>query len=170
MKKFILAAIAMVSVASVYAQIEQGTVLVGASSNAGYNSFKPKDGDSQSTFSIEVKGGYFVAENVVLGLNLGYASEEDASATAVGVFGRYYIDGKFFLGAGVNSMTTKYDDDDFDFETTVSTVPLEIGYAAFINNVIAVEPAFTYTIYGSDAEGSGIGINVGFTLYLNRGE
>lgn len=166
MKKILLTFfVAFVVVFSTSAQIEKGAILVGASSNAGFTSYDEDAGDF-SMFNISLKGGYFIMDNLVLGLNLGLVDIEDASETTFGVFGRYYFNGKIFGGLGYGS--TKVDNGSSDF--TVSQIPLEVGYAAFIGKAIAVEPSLNYTMYGSDGDGASFGLNVGFTLYLNRGE
>jgi outer membrane protein len=171
MKKTIVTLVVMLfAAAGAFAQVEKGTILVGASSNAGFTSFKQKDADeSTSQFNINAKVGYFVIDNLALGLNLGYTSVKDlGSSTAIGAFGRYYVNGKIIIGAGFNSNKEKDDVSDTDFSYT--TIPLEVGYAAFITDNIAIEPALGYTLYSGDLEGSAFGLNVGFTLYLNRGE
>lgn len=168
MKKVVLSVFAVLVVFAASAQIEQGTWLVGASSNAGFTSYNEDAGD-YSEFSLDVKGGYFVIDNLAVGLNLGYAKVDEASATKIGIFGRYYVNGKIFLGAGYNSNTLDSGVDGAD-KVTVSEIPLEVGYAVFLNNAIAVEPALGYSIYGGDGEGSAFGLKIGFSLYLGRGE
>lgn len=111
---------------------------------------------------LNLKGGYFVIENLAVGANLGYFkdSEADDAITSFGLFGRYYVNGKIILGAGFNA--NKFG------EVSYTSIPLEAGYAAFITDNIAVEPVVTYTLMSGDAEGSSFGIGVGFSLYLNR--
>jgi hypothetical protein len=173
MKKHVFTMLFLACIAiSGTAQIEQGTFLLGAKTNAGFNFFNEDAGD-YSQFNIELKGGYFVIENLTLGLNLGFSSisEGDASlnVSEFGLFGRYYINGKIFGGIGYSSQKTKYDFGFGDGESTTSIIPIELGYAAFINDVIAIEPALNYTIYGSDSEGASFGINIGISIYLGRG-
>lgn len=165
MKKVFLTLFAACMVFAASAQISQGTILVGASSNAGFTSYNEDAGD-YSQFNIDLKGGYFVIDNLALGLNLGYTKIDDASQTTFGAFGRYYVNGKIFGGIGFNSTSVDLGGSD----ATVSTIPIEVGYAAFINDAIAVEPALSYSILGGDAEGAAFGLNIGLTLYLGRGE
>jgi hypothetical protein len=165
MKKTIVTLVVMLfAAAGAFAQIEKGTILVGASSNLSFISEKPKDGDGVSTIDLNVKGGYFIIDNLALGLNIGYNkfSEADDATTIFGLFGRYYINGKIFVGAGFNSAKQG--------DLSITQIPLELGYAAFITDNIAIEPAINYSMISGDYEGSQFGLNVGFTLYLNRGE
>lgn len=161
MKKVLLTFFAAALALSASAQIEKGTILVGASSAGGFESYDEDAGDF-SQFGLGVKGGYFLADNFVLGLNLGFGknSEVDDSEFGFGPFARYYFNGKIFVGAGVDIY--KFGD------YSETNIPLEVGYAAFITDAIAVEPALNFTKFGGDAEGSVFGLNVGFTLYLGR--
>lgn len=167
MKKSIVTLVVMLfAAAGAFAQIEKGAILVGASSNLGFTSYKPKDGDSFSAFNVDAKVGYFVIDNLALGVNLGYQKIDEASITSLGLFGRYYVNGKIILGAGFNS--NKEDSGESDFSYT--SIPLEVGYAAFITDNIAIEPVVKYEMWSGDVEGSTFGLGVGFTLYLGRGE
>lgn len=164
MKKVLLTVFAVLTVFVASAQIEKGTILVGASSNLGFSSTSI-DGldDKLSTFNLDVRGGYFIIDNLALGLTLGFDKtkfgDSDEKTTSFGLFGRYYINGKIFAGAGFQSITIG----DADAETAI---PLEVGYAAFLTDNIAVEPSLNYIIMDG---ASTFGLGVGFTLYLNRG-
>ncbi|NOT73615.1 MAG: hypothetical protein HOP08_01715 [Cyclobacteriaceae bacterium] len=163
MKKILLMLFAVLTVSAASAQIEKGTVLVGVNSAFSVTRSIPSTGSGSTDYNLNLKGGYFLAENFVLGLNLGvsgYSTDASSgSSTLVGVFGRYYFNGKIFLGAGVNSSSSG--------GSSSTSIPLEVGYAAFINKFIAVEPAIRFVKYDN---GSTIGLGVGFTFYLNRGE
>lgn len=174
MKRVLLTAFAALTVFAASAQIEQGTWLIGGSSNLGFTSFNEDAGD-YSQFNIDVKGGYFVIENLAVGLNLGYSSVDlgdfgKETDTGFGVFTRYYFNGKIFGGVGFNSVTAKFESDLGDSESTISVIPIEVGYAAFIGKVVAIEPALNYSIYGGDGEGASFGVNIGISVYLGRGE
>lgn len=163
MKKTLLTLFAAITVFAASAQIEQGTILVGASSNFGFSSTSV-DGidDNATSFNIDLRGGYFVIDNLAVGLTLGYEKfkwgDLEADQTSFGLFGRYYFQGKIFAGAGFQSVKSG----DADAETFI---PLEVGYAAFITDNIAIEPSLNYVIGDGN---STFGLGVGFTLYLNR--
>ncbi|MBK7649863.1 MAG: hypothetical protein IPJ20_02700 [Flammeovirgaceae bacterium] len=140
------------------AQISKGTILAGASSNLGFTSVSPDTGDNYSLFDLNLKGGYFVIDNVVAGANIGYHKLDTYSYSTFGIFGRYYYQGKFFGGVGFN--INSYENSD-----SQTSIPFEVGYAAFINNNIAVEPSLNFSI-GED--NNTFGLNVGFALYFNR--
>ncbi|MDZ7647839.1 MAG: hypothetical protein U5K54_12010 [Cytophagales bacterium] len=137
MKKYLLIIITCLTVGSAFAQIPKGTILAGAASILSFTSVSPDTGDNYSIFDLSLKGGYFVIDNVVAGVNLGYQKIDDFSFTSFGIFGRYYYQGKFFGGAGFTI-------NDYENSDSQTVIPFEVGYAAFINEVIAVEPSLNY--------------------------
>jgi outer membrane protein len=163
MKKVLLTVFAALTVFVASAQIEQGTWLLSGASDLSFVSNNEDAGDD-SQFDVNVRGGYFVIENLAIGLNLGVSkwSEADDATIGVGPFARYYFAGKVFGGAGINIIKMG------DFSAT--QIPLEVGYAAFLNKVVAIEPSLNYGIYGGDLEGAAFGVNVGISVYLGRGE
>lgn len=158
MKKYFLITIVCLIAGSAFAQIEKGTVLAGAASNLNFTSLSPDNGDNYSIFDLSLKGGYFFMDNVTAGLNLGYQKIDDFTVSTFGLFGRYYYQGKFFGGVGFN--VVKYENQDGQ-----TSIPFEVGYAAFITRNIAVEPSLNLAI-GED--NTSFGFRVGFSLYLNR--
>jgi hypothetical protein len=154
------------------AQISKGTILAGASSNLGFSNYKPDGGISTTNFNLNVKGGYFVIDNLVVGLNLGLdrvdrTNYTDASAT-FGLFGRYYIKGKFIVGTGLGFVNNRIDNNIIVTKSSYTQFNLHGGYALFLGESIAVEPVLNILINAGDAQGVGVGLGVGFTLFLNR--
>jgi hypothetical protein len=158
MKKYVFILVACLIVGSASAQIEKGTVLVGASSNLSFTSISPDGGDNYSVFDLSLKGGYFFMDNLTAGLNLGYQKIDDFSLTTFGLFGRYYYQGKFFGGVGFNVIS-------YEGSDSQTSIPFEVGYAAFITPNIAVEPSLNL---GIAEDSTSFGVRVGFSLYLNR--
>jgi hypothetical protein len=158
MKKYVFILVACLIVGSASAQINKGSVLVGASSNLSFSSISPDVGDNYSIFDLSLKGGYFFMDNLTAGINLGYQKVDDFSLTTFGLFGRYYYQGKFFGGVGFNVIT--YEDQD-----SQTVIPFEVGYAAFITDNIAIEPSLNL---GIGEDNTSFGFRVGFSLYLNR--
>lgn len=143
------------------AQINQGTILVGASSSSGVQSIKSGN-YSETLFILNTKIGYFISENLALGANIGITKFGGLDQTTFGAFGRYYISGKYFLGAGYSSTKS-------NGSNSVGLLNFEGGYAAFLTNNIAIEPALTYQLGTGDAsQNSTIGLAIGFSLYFNR--
>lgn len=161
MKKLLIVLAAFALSSCAYAQISKGTIMLAGSSSFDFTSNNEDAGDF-SQIDLDVKGGYFIMDNLALGLNLGYSknSELDDALTTFGLFGRYYVNGKILVGLGFNS--SKFGDVSF------SEIPIEVGYALFLNDAVALEPALNYTMFGGDAEGAAFGFRIGISVFLGR--
>lgn len=150
---------------SANAQTDQGGWVVGASSSLGFQSLK-SNGNSQSQFNIIGKAGYFLQDNIAAGLNLGYSSIQDVvSTTAIGPFARYYFNGTFYAGAGIDFTSVKPNGGNSASGTWIN---LEAGYPFFLSDNVAFEPNLNFGIGGGDTnkEATRLGLNFGFFLYL----
>jgi len=140
------------------AQTGQGGWLIGGSSAISYSS-TDNGFSTSSVFLMDMKAGYFVAENLNLGLSFGYLDFDGSTLTTIGPFARYYINGGFFLGAGYESQSSGGEN--------ASLLNLEGGYPIFINDNVAIEPGITYAIGLGDYDGlSTFAFGVGFTFYF----
>ncbi len=175
-----LTAILLMS-ASTYAQTEKGGWLVGASSSLNFSSGKAdKDQDeSETNLNLNPQVGYFVIDNLAVGLSIDLEMHKDAAknketVTAFGPFARYYFPMKIFAQAQAAFGSAKFDPDGGDSSTDkFSAITIGAGYAWMLNDNISIEPSLSYsaTSYKPDgadesAKGSSFGINVGFALYF----
>jgi len=159
-KSLLVLAFSFIAMTGAFAQdeaINKGAWLVGSSSQLGWTNSSVTGGGSSSNFYIAAGAGYFFMDNLAAGLNFGLSSGSGNTTTSIGPFVRYYIGGKWFLGAGFQSNNNG--------STTTSQIPFEAGAALFITDNIAVEPSVNFTTFDG---GSDLGIRVGFSLYLNR--
>ncbi len=161
MKRIIIPILFVFALAQAEAQISKGTVFLAGSSNlSGIQQDEDLGDDVQ--FNLSVKGGYFLINNLAVGLNLSlnkpYGSND--KTFGIGPFARYYVAGKVFLGAGY----TSYNNSDFSY----SQIPIELGYAIFLADIVALEPSLFYTKYSGDAEGALFGVNLGVSIYFGR--
>jgi hypothetical protein len=162
MRKTVIVLLAgAMSLTQLKAQTDQGTILVGG--NLGFNSSSststfgtddPIDGPSYSSFSINPFGGYFISDNFVVGLSIGYASNgitvlggadgdieltDTESWFNVGPFARYYyVNNDAFMlwaGLGVNIGSGKYNDEyvdlDDDFNEVVASEESKMSSMSF---------------------------------------
>ena len=154
------------------AQISKGTILAGSSSRLGFSNYKPDGGISRTNFNLNVRGGYFVIDNLAVGLDFGLNRTDQTGRTdtesGFGVFGRYYIKGQIFAGLALGFANSRTDIGTTTSKSNYNQVKLEGGYALFLGEAIAVEPALNILIDSGDQQGVGIGLGVGFTLFLNR--
>lgn len=157
-KVTLLIAIMFMALFTANAQTEKGTILAGGS--VGFDSYTPKGGDAYSTINISPVGGLFLTDGFALGVGVNYLNVDGEDSYGVGPFARYYFGKTNVFGqAGYTFMNDKQ-----------SSVGLKAGYAAFLNEHVALEPALTYTIDSHDGDntGSGIGLSVGFQIHLSK--
>ena len=186
--------IAVLLSTSALAQLEQGTKIVGGEFGVELNTNKSKfenqtvTNSKSTSISLEPRFGYFVIDNLAVGGELSlstFSSKSESSdnkitgtSFAIGPFVRYYFPPKIFLEGqyafGVSN--TKYDWLDENQKSALSAWSLGAGYAAFLNENIAIEPMIGYqSVAEKDkTEGepevkninSGLFIRVGFQIYL----
>ncbi|WP_109832500.1 outer membrane beta-barrel protein [Reichenbachiella versicolor] len=171
--KFLVVALAIITFTNVQAQTEQGSILVGASTNLGFNSTKHKDADdATNNFVLDAQAGYFVIDDLAVGLGLGFDNESTGdfkdNTFDFGLFGRYYINSAIIVGANYSYLKNTVDDGSDEVESKGSAFGLEAGYAVFLGENVAVEPTISYDMGLSDAleDINSFGINVGFSLYF----
>lgn len=194
MKKIVTVIALALICSGAYAQFNQGRILAGggigfstATHKAEVNNTTSTLGKS-TTFTFNPKAGYFIIDNLAVGLGFDIASEtlkpegtsgkSGNSDFALGPFVRYYLQpGVFFQGAvsfgghtdkainGNTTTTTKYNAFNWD---------LGVGYAYFLNDYVAIEPMVLYgmqTLKGKEDNSgklktSGLSVNLGFQIYL----
>lgn len=106
MKKLILSAAAVFAFTFANAQEEEKTFGFGegdifVEGNIGFNSTNDKNSDTKTNaFNFSPKAGYFITDDIAIGLDLGFGSSkaevagtevDKNSEFGIGVFGRYYF-------------------------------------------------------------------------------
>jgi hypothetical protein len=153
-----------------FSQTEKGNWLVGG--NVGFQT-----GENTNQFIFNPNVGAFVSNNLAFGGNLNFNSSKfgDVKSTAFGIgpFIRYYIGKaktKPFLVSELNFLTNSVEDDNFKVNNSGVGWLLGLGFAAFINDNVAIEgvSGYNYAKY-KDADGSGgFALRFGFQVYLNK--
>lgn len=164
------------------AQFNQGRMLVGGSASFSSMTYKEtfmgstSPNSTTNRFSITPKVGYFVINNLAVGLDASFSTENESTVTTTfmaGPFVRYYVkpglffQGEYLLGSGKEDNT----------ESSISSWSAGIGYAIFLNDHIAIEPTVAYTSnvtkYKEDNEKdivTGLAVAIGFQIYLGKRE
>lgn len=146
-----------------------GAWMVGG--QAGFSSDKTDgEDDAFNSLLIAPNIGYFVMDNLGIGLNLGFGrfSQGDLSSTAIGIgpYARYYVYQGLFPQVGIMYNSVKFEDED---AVTATDINLGIGYSFFVNNSIAIEPMLGYTIGGGDdPKTNSFGLMIGVQAFLGR--
>lgn len=174
MKNLLLGMLLLVS-AALSAQTMQGQWMVGG--DAGFNSTTPvhdgTSGDATTTISINPTLGYFVIDNLAVGLNLGFTTVTDqGSQFVVGPLVRYYFvnlgeSAKLFGQGRFNFVSTSPDQGD---SVSGTQWGIGVGLAWFLNPHVALEGILEYssTTPNSDFDikSNNIGFNIGFQIHL----
>ena len=159
MKKIIFFAITMFASLGVFAQFNQGRMLVGGSAEFRTISDKNKSGGTTTTngtrtsLSVSPSFGYFVIDQLAVGASLDMglskwnaktANDVDNNTTSIQFqpFVRYYLPaGIFFQGKfGLGTAKTTYDENYDDSKYNTSSLALSAGYAIFLSDNVAIEP------------------------------
>jgi outer membrane protein len=191
MKKLIFTLCVVLASAGAFAQIGQGTIMIGGSFGANFQTEKYKlSGNTQTVgktteITLTPQVGYFVIDNLAVGAGISLASysfkpdgggdKSTSTAFAFQPFGRYYFNnifGELALGIGAGNSKTG---GDIDSKFGLFTWSLGAGYAAFLNDHVAIEPKLGYmsvTQKDKDSDvkdiNSGLFISVGIQVYLRK--
>ena len=146
--------------------VGQGAWMLGGS--AGFQSLKVKDADESSTyFNLSPNLGYFIADDLAIGLALNLSSVSPAGGESttdfgLGPFVRFYFADAIFAQAGVN---LGLGDSEF------TEFQVGVGYSWFVSNGVAIEPMLFYTNHGEDGDFfdySVFGLSIGIQAFANH--
>jgi hypothetical protein len=169
--KICLLTLAIFATGMAMAQTEKGSVLAGGSLNL-------RTGDNTSLFAFTPTVGFFAANNFTIGgaVNLTYSKRGDVSNNSFGIgpFARYYFgktNTKPFVVSEFNFVTTTSKaPNTADIKTNGTEFLFGMGFAAFVNETVAIEgiSGYSYSKF-KDADGSGgFALRFGFGLYFNK--
>jgi hypothetical protein len=160
MKRLLLAAMILLATGfNSKAQIEGGTMMAGGS--LYFNRYADNEFDIESTtFNVSPQFGLAFADNFIAGAWFSFSTFSDVSSWAVAPFVRYYMK-NFFLQAQYGYSRSG--------DIGSSMFGTDLGYAMFLTDNVALEPAFYYNQYFNDGlNGYDLGFKVGFQIYFNR--
>ncbi len=168
--KYLILSIFSLSSLSLFAQTDKGDFLVGG--NVGFQT-----GKESNMFNLSPNFGGFIANNFAIGGRLSLLSSKQGdvrtSSFGIGPFARYYIgkaETKPFIVTEFNFLSSKIKADN-NIEITNNGIGwlFGLGFAAFINETVAVEgvSGYNYAKF-KDSEGDGgFALRLGFQVYLN---
>lgn len=164
--KFTLSLIAFLCLSQVVSAqaVNQGALMLGGSASFTSTSIKDVDG-SNTDIRFNPNIGYFIADDLAIGLGLDVVNGNDNTDLGLGPFVRFYFADAIFVQANVG---LGLGDNEFvDFE-------VGLGYSWFLNNSVAIEPKLFYrnhnvsddNPFGFDS--SVIGLSIGVQAFLNH--
>lgn len=192
MKKGIVTIFAILLTVTAFAQFtNQGTFLIGGSSNLGLNFLSRKsklgsgdfqDGPKTTSFNISPQLGYFIIDNLAIGGTLDFSSskEEDdtftytESSVFVGPFVRYYFD-KLYAEGNFGVGSAKSDFGGSENKSSLSGWNIAAGYALLLSDAVALEPQIGYASVSAKnndsditSRNSGLFVNLSLFVYLSK--
>lgn len=158
LRKIILSLLLILGAVSARAQFAQGTKYVGASISGLGLSYS---GSEKFRLGLDLAGGYFVADCLQVRGSLGYTHTREIDDVTVGAGARYYFDQcGVYLGTGLDYVHYTPNSNDLQ-------IPLEVGYAFFLNRYITLEPSIYYRMSTSDfSDKSTVGLRLGLGFYF----
>ena len=140
--------------------VNKGAWMIGG--NVSFSSTSNDEVDIDITdFTLNPGAGYFIIDNLAVGLGLFYSStkvgDNDAvSRTRLTPMARYYVFDAVYaqLGYGLEF------DDDYD-----NTLAIGVGYSWFLSNNVAIEPMISYRIQGDN---NTFGVGIGIQAFMGR--
>ncbi len=172
-----------------YAQFTKGRILAGGDFSISTNRNKSNSTvtSKYTTIQVSPKAGYFVMDNLAIGLSLGLGassgktestsgnSENSGASIGLEPFVRYYLPQRIFFqgqfGYASSSYKVTYGGTTTKSTNNSTTWAIGAGYAYFLNNNIALEPFLGYRSRNNDNGGptqSSLFLNIGFQLYFSK--
>ncbi len=136
MKKLLLSCLLLFTLGFVHAQddgdsssdnFNAGTIMLSGSSNFNFIF------SDNTNFSLSVSAGYFLIDNLMAGINFNYIDFGSFSDEQIALEARYYLFNNIFGGA-------LYQLDDG------GNLALQAGIDLFLNDSVALEPVFIYSL------------------------
>lgn len=215
MKTFMLFLLCSLTLSVLSGQTQKGKVLLGASTNIslsgvgsgseflslGFSSIKYKESDDDAdkliSLNLSPKVGYFVVDNLAIGLDLNtsFSRQSDGASDSkfintligAGPFVRYYFAPKKIIPfVEVNSLfgsiKSKYEfenEDDEEFKTKLTSFGGGVGIAIPVGDKLCFDLLLGYNnitineeddgFISSDATVNSISLKLGFTVFLGGG-
>lgn len=171
MRTSLLVLLLLLSIFS-FAQTEKGSVLVGGG-------FAMRTGEGSSQFLFNPTVGVFVANNFMFGGTVSYNAEKlgelKSNEFGIGPFARYYFgtaNTKPFVVSEFDFVTsnTKQSSTSTEIKSNGTRFLFGLGFAAFVNETIAVEgiSGYSYSKFKNVDGNSGFTLRLGFGIYFNR--
>lgn len=164
----------------------RGNLMVG--SNLFLADIKFQSGANSYSFGISPRVGYFLYDNIAIGGNveLGLTGQDNYRRVDYSImpFARIFVGrdrvseiprrAKFFVegGVGFGGSNTRVEVAGNDVTTTTNGPKFYVmpGADFFINNMTALELGLRYAFTGGDPDVNQLSLNVGFQIFLNRGQ
>ena len=158
MKKWILGFLLLAVTASANAQFKAGTKYFGVSMTGLGLSYSTNE---RFRLGVDASAGYFLADKLMARAYLGYNHTHEVDDFNAGLGLRYYfLENGLFMGASGEYVHYTPDRNDV-------MIPVEIGYAFYVNHYLTIEPAVYYKMsLDNFSDKSTVGFRLGLGFYF----
>ena len=159
MKKiFAIMAFLAFAATNAQAQFEEGTKYINASLSGLNLQYSTNE---RSRMNVEAAAGVFITDGLLIFANVGYEHQRHLDDLFAGANARYYFtQNGIYMGSGAQFVHYTKSRNDI-------VVPIEIGYAYYLNHYVTFEPAVYYKMSTHDfSNNSTVGLKIGFGYYF----
>lgn len=141
-----------------HAQFDRGTKYISTSISGLGMSYSS---EQEFRLGLDATAGYFVSDCLMLRGTVGYNHTSQVDDVNIGAGARYYFDQcGVYLGAGAEYVH-------FSPKSNDVQIPVEVGYAFFVNRHITIEPSLYYKMSLDDfSNKSTVGFRLGLGFYF----
>lgn len=181
MKKIILSQllISLLFIATSFGQTEKGSLLLGGNGSLSLKSSRNSGFDSHKIININPNFGYFIKDNLVIGIKTplyleGYNSDIFSFGFGINAFSRYYFaktEKTSFFGSANYGLNTYQSEGFSSHKMNEYSAGIGLGFTYFLTKSIGFETELQYDYsknfdnrYGED----NFGMNFGFQIYFNK--
>jgi len=158
----LLATIVVFSVSTAAQAFDKGTITVNPSSRVRITIFDNDEDGEYTAWQMEAEVGYFIADNIELGLGIGYYDYSESGAynnNETDIYFRPYAEFYFptssnYYYAGLSLYVDKEDNDYSDqYKDETTSITVEGGYKWMVAENISLDFALSYEFGNFDRSG-----------------
>lgn len=143
--------------------ITKGNIIISGGATIEYYEYKYYSKNSVFSISLDPGAGFFVIDNLAIGLNtsIGYSKNNSYHMTIVGIgpYVKYYFNNGVFVN--LDTFIDKIHENGGTNTTDLSFSP-GIGYAFFLNSKVSLEPSVNYKYLHEKSDGGTLNTNFFF--------
>ena len=181
MKKLILSQllISILFVATSFGQTEKGSFLLGGNGSLSIGTYKSSNFDSHKIININPNFGYFIKNNLAIGIKTplyleGYNSDIFSFSFGINIFSRYYFaktEKTSFFGSANYGLNNYQHEGSYSSYLNEYSAGIGLGFTYFLTKSIGFETelVYDYSKYFDSRFGyDNFSMNFGFQIYFNK--
>lgn len=181
MKKLILSQllISLLFIATSFGQTEKGSFLLGGNGSLSIKKYKSSGFDSHKIININPNFGYFIKDNLVIGIKTplyleGFNSDIFSFKFGINAFSRYYFaktEKTSFFSSANYGLSNYQHEGSYSSYLNEYSAGIGLGFTYFLTKSIGFETELKYDyskIFNNSVGEDNFGVNFGFQIYFNK--